>query len=900
MKHNNQNPVPSEPTEALFKFIDGRPQWEQDAVRRIYVQGTLVKNDYEELYDLFRSENNLPTRHNAYSESAVALDIKNLPERSNAQEQLFLNKIHSVQNVERLATGQFIDVGPNLTLIYGDNGAGKSGYTRILKKACGARGSSEAILANVKDPNHTQKGPGGIAVDCTKKSPNGSHNVPVSWNTAKKDPDALLKRVQIFDNVVASHMITKDNDVPVIPYNFDLLDRLANDVFSDLKQKIKADEDSLIRTISSLIDSIPEDFNARATIKEPFQGDRNEMEKRLSGLSDEDTARFNQLHDLINNRDQQIARLEKEALNLGQALSWLKQAYPLLSPVEIRELRKNIALLSDAEKAVTQALPHAFSDVKSLENLPFSGIGSNHWRVLWDAAKEFCTSTAYPQEVFPVTTKADGTNASCPLCLQELQPEAQERFAAFQKFIETSVVKTRDDLKTEINAVKKKIEGINSSYLATEIFLYFADDKPAQARMQEFYDNIALLKNNILKSISDPADVESMEFPALENIETDLQNLKAEKERQLAEARSFDQDPEAPQKRQQYDRLGRRKTLLPHKDTVLQIYDARQLLDKHAEATKKLDTGPITHQKKNLMKDYFNADFIEIFKDEKIALGIRFPAVVNVRQSAAVSLHKPGLEKYHHKKIDDILSEGEKRALALAAFFTELEVANTNDPVIFDDPVSSLDHMYRESVSERLARLAKTRQVIVFTHDLAFMAEIRAKAKKYSCDTQEYHLKTEFDDTGIISDELPWIAQKLGQRISFLQSKHGAAKKLYEANDPQHATATKFVAGHIREAWERLIEEKLFCSVLERYRKSIETKRLRDIGITAEILDEIEKGMTETSNWANHDQPGAFQNTTPSLAAVKAEIERIIKCKNLIEAAQKAIKDQKQQKEKAA
>jgi hypothetical protein len=40
--------------------------------------------------------------------------------------------------------------------------------------------------------------------------------------------------------------------------------------------------------------------------------------------------------------------------------------------------------------------------------------------------------------------------------------------------------------------------------------------------------------------------------------------------------------------------------------------------------------------------------------------------------------------------------------------------------IVFDDPVSSLDHMRREQIARRLAREAKVRQVNVFTHDLAF------------------------------------------------------------------------------------------------------------------------------------------------------------------------------------
>lgn len=45
-----------------------------------------------------------------------------------AASQLKLLSINSIENVNALVAGQEIAISENLTLIYGDNGAGKSGY----------------------------------------------------------------------------------------------------------------------------------------------------------------------------------------------------------------------------------------------------------------------------------------------------------------------------------------------------------------------------------------------------------------------------------------------------------------------------------------------------------------------------------------------------------------------------------------------------------------------------------------------------------------------------------------------------------------------------------------------------------------------------------------------------
>jgi len=68
-----------------------------------------------------------------------------------------------------------------------------------------------------------------------------------------------------------------------------------------------------------------------------------------------------------------------------------------------------------------------------------------------------------------------------------------------------------------------------------------------------------------------------------------------------------------------------------------------------------------------------------------------------------------------------VLSEGEHRCVALAAFLAELATSGSKSAIIFDDPVSSLDHRHRKDVASRLAEEARHRQVIVLTHDVAFL-----------------------------------------------------------------------------------------------------------------------------------------------------------------------------------
>ena len=77
-----------------------------------------------------------------------------------------------------------------------------------------------------------------------------------------------------------------------------------------------------------------------------------------------------------------------------------------------------------------------------------------------------------------------------------------------------------------------------------------------------------------------------------------------------------------------------------------------------------------------------------------------------------------------HDNPVDILSEGEARIVALAAFLADVTGCDSNNPFIFDDPISSLDQTYEEKTVKRLVELSENRQVIVFTHRLSLLGQL--------------------------------------------------------------------------------------------------------------------------------------------------------------------------------
>jgi hypothetical protein len=69
-----------------------------------------------------------------------------------------LLEISEYKNVNALSDGQKITFAPKLTIVYGENGSGKSGYNRVLNTAFYSRGDKN-ILPNILKPKNERGTP---------------------------------------------------------------------------------------------------------------------------------------------------------------------------------------------------------------------------------------------------------------------------------------------------------------------------------------------------------------------------------------------------------------------------------------------------------------------------------------------------------------------------------------------------------------------------------------------------------------------------------------------------------------------------------------------------------------------------------------------------------------------
>ena len=114
----------------ILEWSQGRPAWQRDALRHLVLHGELLENDIHELVEICKAEHGL-----AVPQGAFPLTKAHVPEQSGIAAPVSLTSIFHHRGVNALAEDQTLKFSPNLTVVYGDNAAGKTGYIRILKSA---------------------------------------------------------------------------------------------------------------------------------------------------------------------------------------------------------------------------------------------------------------------------------------------------------------------------------------------------------------------------------------------------------------------------------------------------------------------------------------------------------------------------------------------------------------------------------------------------------------------------------------------------------------------------------------------------------------------------------------------------------------------------------------------
>jgi hypothetical protein len=183
----------------ILTWAAGRPEWQRDLLRRLAEGRRLSDIDQAEVLELLKRETGMLPDGEL---SAAPLAAEHLPEGGVAEERLVLRSISEVANVNRLKPGARLDLNArHLTLVYGGNGTGKSGFVRIWKRACRTR-KAQDVLANVFADTRPTAPPGATITYALVHADGTEQEVSATWEEGHA-LDGPLSRARVFDSRIA-------------------------------------------------------------------------------------------------------------------------------------------------------------------------------------------------------------------------------------------------------------------------------------------------------------------------------------------------------------------------------------------------------------------------------------------------------------------------------------------------------------------------------------------------------------------------------------------------------------------------------------------------------------------------------------------------------------------------
>lgn len=188
----------SSPRDILIRWAEGQDAWVRLLVSAVLeAQGPVGDDVVGEAFETFLNETGLV-------DAIKSVEVPPLPAGQDcdaSQESFSLLRLSDVAGVNALAQDQTIGFDPRLTVLFGQNGSGKTGYARIIKRAAGAR-RHEPILSDISSESAAQPPGARFEIDI-----DGATRV-IDW----RDEVSLapLDRISVFDSDLATAHVDSD------------------------------------------------------------------------------------------------------------------------------------------------------------------------------------------------------------------------------------------------------------------------------------------------------------------------------------------------------------------------------------------------------------------------------------------------------------------------------------------------------------------------------------------------------------------------------------------------------------------------------------------------------------------------------------------------------------------
>ena len=680
----------------LSEFANNKPEWLKALIKdAIETNGSIEELRINEIFD------------NLLNGTPLQVQTYNLSSAQQFSQKLLFESLTHVSGVNALCENQTIKFSSDVTVLYGLNGSGKSGYFRILNNISG--GVRKEIKPNIYTSEDQKKD-----INVSIKYELGNSHKQYIW-TDSRATHSDFHGVKVFDSSYLNGLLqTKNPDETIIfplgLHLFGYIAKILDSYTAKINEQIELTKASfpVIQT-EELSDSVRDKFVNRKdfsvserkvlTENKTFSDTENnlliEKENELKQLQQ------NNVQDTINLRIKQNKELSTFADRLNSVIRDLNTyGEELANALTAFESAKNKNESARQRSEVLKSLPK--SDTQEWKSFILAG---HNYSALYDQEK--------PKR--------------CPYCHQELRTdEAISIIGAYTDFLNDTSEKELNEASKILSSVRSKIEKLDVAIVLTdEIKSVIKESVELQNKIEQLSVYKTLLKSVIC--------AEEIQVPAL-NFSAELEILEKKKKEHITaieklNASKVEKEKKIEELRNEIAYLKENRSISKQITDIkkyFSIHDKIKAIESKKSATK---TNHITTLANQAQKDLLTNTLKTNFEKELKSLGrqklnVELEVINGSKGKCNTQLKLTG-----NNSVLEILSEGEQKAVALAMFFAEIQ--DENYPIILDDPVTSLDHEIAGMLSKRL--LDFSNQIIVFCHNRLFLDGFETSKNNHVC-----------------------------------------------------------------------------------------------------------------------------------------------------------------------
>lgn len=845
--------------EQIVNWAKDRPNWQREVLCRVAAGEVFSDSDYDQLVKKLISGDDGQT---------ASFDLSDFPGTSGSEESVTLESIQKILHVNALASDETLTFQPDgFTIVYGDNGSGKSGYARILKRIARSR-HREDVLSDVFRDTAVEKPTAKLVIRV------GGKKSAIDWPDGSS---ANLQRMQFYDSLCGQAYSESESDFPYRPSALVVMDALI-EVCTEVRQRLDA--------------KLKEAHVSRASLPTVLEDVSDTgAGKFISNISAESHREdIKRLVDEFDNSAESIEGLKKQEIDLKNSDTTAAKAKYLRDVQKLKQLERHIMTLSsvandeavDLLNDLTNTLGELESASKVLasqfESEPLNGVGSSPWKQLWHSAREFSRQSAYVDKPFPNTVES----SLCVLCMRELNDQSKERLRRFEEFVKDDTEKRLAEIKQTreqkcIAQRKVEVESENVGNLLTDLETTDAElAGEIRVYLKLFADSHGAVIDALDARHEIPKAYPMCEVP-LEKLKNAVSSLEG-RAANLGDANSLRLELSKVEKRRK--ELELLKAIKDKRAEIESEIVRWQAIAKLERAKSAAATGSISRKLAELSEENITEVVRNRFTRETERMKLDNITLSRGKAPKGAVHHLPKLVGARQDiAVRRVFSEGERTALGLAALFTEVKLDDSKSALILDDPVTSLDHVRRSQVAYRLAELAEDRQVIVFTHDVSFVADLKQAAAALDVGLAERTVskaRGAEKQPGACSNTHPWKAKDAAQRFHYLENELARLKKLSDSYDEnEYEKEVAIWAGNASETWERIISQEIVDPVFAEGGIEVRPKMVKAIArFTQDDHREFDASYGRISQWAKrHDKSSVTNYVAPDLDALQTEFD---------------------------